>query len=301
MQIVDRGFHDVAAVFEEMGYDVKMPDFLDKSRRQFTVEEANETRLVTKRQWVVGSFHARFKKWRMFSERIDQSFILNIAALTRTLAACLNKYCTVLHDSNSPEHQAITHRMLQAQQRQSEIEHLISNNLSSMRKNWIPLVDVKAELKYTTLSLDLLRKYTCGTYQIKQRQGYSKQHMCDNVQEFTLELSQSDEDLLRCRLHSRHSNNTKYFLCIRFDNTNEEEPIKEHYCQYKSGSRMVGCCGHVLQQYCGILDMRAISDGSLRHVPMNLRNKLSSANELSCDLISSIISVVFIILLHNEE
>ena len=48
MQIVDRGFRDVAAVFEEMDYDVKMPSFLAKSGRQFTVEEANETRLVTK-------------------------------------------------------------------------------------------------------------------------------------------------------------------------------------------------------------------------------------------------------------
>ena len=245
MQIVDRGFRDVAAVFEEMGYDVKMPGFLDKSGRQFTIEEANETRLATKCRRAVESFHARFKKWRMFSERIDQSFILNIAALTRTLAACLNKYCTVLHDSNSPGHQAIAHRMLQAQQRRSEIERLISNNQLSMRKNWIPLMDIKAELKFPILSLDFLLKYTCGTYQIKQSQGYAKQHMYDNEQEFTLELSQSDDDPLRCRLHSRHSNNTKYFLCLRFDNTKEEEPIKNHCCQCKSGSRMVGCCRHV--------------------------------------------------------
>ena len=48
MQIVDKGFRDVAAVFEEMSYDAKIPDFLDKSGRQFTVEEANETRLVMK-------------------------------------------------------------------------------------------------------------------------------------------------------------------------------------------------------------------------------------------------------------
>ena len=211
VQIIDRGFRDVAAVFEEMGYDVKMPGFLDKSGCRFTVE-ANETRLVTKCRWVVESFHARFKKWRIFCERIDQSFILNIAALARTLAVCLNKYRTVLHDSNSPEHQAVAHRMLQAQQRRSEIERLISNNQLSMRKNLIPLMGIKAELKFPILSLDFLRKYTCGTYQIKQSQDYAKQHMYDNEQEFTLELSQSDDDLLRCWLHSRHSNNTKHFL-----------------------------------------------------------------------------------------
>ena len=47
VQIVDRGFRDVAAEFEEMGYDIKMPGFLDKNSKQFTSEQANETRLVT--------------------------------------------------------------------------------------------------------------------------------------------------------------------------------------------------------------------------------------------------------------
>ena len=106
-------------------------------------------------------------------------------------------------------------------------------------------MDIKAELKFPILSLDFLRKYTCRTYQIKQSQGYAKQHLYDNEQEFTLELSRSVDDLLRCWLHSRHSNNTKYFLCVRFANNDEKELIKDHYCQCKSGPGMVGCCGHV--------------------------------------------------------
>ena len=47
VQIVDRGFRDVAAEFEEIGYDIKMAGFLDKTSKQFTSEQANETRLVT--------------------------------------------------------------------------------------------------------------------------------------------------------------------------------------------------------------------------------------------------------------
>ena len=235
----------MAAEFEKMGYDVKMPGLLGKASRQFATEEANETRLVTKCRWVVESFHARLKKWRMFSERIDQSFILNIATLTRTLAACLNKYRTALNDSNSSEHEAIAQQMLQVQQRRSEIQRLISNNQLSMRKKWMPLMDINNELKFPVLSLDFLRKDTCGTYQIKQSKGYATQYLNENEQEFALELSPSDDDLLRCRLRSRHSNNTKYFLCVRFDNDDEEDPIKDHYCQCKSGSRMAGCCGHV--------------------------------------------------------
>ncbi len=245
VQIVDRGFRDVAAEFEEMGYDVKMPGFLDKNSKQFTSEEANETRLVTKCRWVVESFHARFKKWRLFSERIDQSFILNIAALTRTLAACINKYRTVLYDANSPEHKAIAQSMLEARQRRSEIGRLISSNQLSMRKKWIILIDIDTDFKFPRLSLDFLRQYTCGTYQIKQSKAYAKAHLYENDEEFALELSPSDDNLLRCRLHSRHSNNTKYFLCVRFDENDDDDPIKDHYCQCKSGTRMVGCCGHV--------------------------------------------------------
>ncbi|CAF4548779.1 unnamed protein product, partial [Rotaria magnacalcarata] len=78
VQIVDRGFRDVAEEFETLGYDVKMPGLLGKNDKQLNTTDANESRLVTKCRWVVESFHARFKKWRFFSERIDQSFLLNI-------------------------------------------------------------------------------------------------------------------------------------------------------------------------------------------------------------------------------
>ena len=245
VQIVDRGFRNVAAEFEEMGYDIKMPGFLDKNSKQFASEQANETRLVTKYRWVVESFHARFKKWRMFAERIDQSFIPNIAALTRILAACINKYRAVLYDTNSPEHDVIAHRMLQVRQRRSEIERLVSSNQLSMRKKWIKLVDSNSDSNFLHLSLDFLRQYTCGTYQIKQSKAYAKAYLYENDEKFALELSPSDDNLLRCRLQSRHSNNTKYFLCVRFNENDKDDQIKHHYCQCKSGTRMVGCCTHI--------------------------------------------------------
>ena len=228
-----------------MGYDVKMPGFLDKNAKQFTSEEANETRLVTKCRWVVESFQARFKKWRMFCERIDQSFILNIATLTRTLAACLNEYHPILYDANSSEHEAIAQRMLQALHRSSEIEQLISSDKLSMRKKWAALTDLDNDLNFSRLTLEFLREYTCGTYQIKQSKAYAKAHLYENDEEFALELSPSDDNLLRCRVHSRHSNSTKYFLCVRFDENDNDDSIKNHYCHCKSGTRMIGCCGHV--------------------------------------------------------
>ena len=141
-----------------------MSGFLDRNSKQFTSEQANETRLVTKCRWVVESFHARFKKWRMYAERIDQSFIPNIAPLTRILASCINKYRVILYDGNSPEYDVIAYRMLQARQRRSEIERLVSSNQLSMQKKWIKLVDSNSDSNFPHPSLNFLHQYTCGTY-----------------------------------------------------------------------------------------------------------------------------------------
>ena len=47
-QIVDRGFRDVANVFEKSGFDVKMPGLIEKGAKQLESEQANETRMTTK-------------------------------------------------------------------------------------------------------------------------------------------------------------------------------------------------------------------------------------------------------------
>jgi len=54
--IVDRGFRDAVSTVKSYGYKVLMPSFL--TRKQFTNQEANRTRLITKVRWVIesGSF-----------------------------------------------------------------------------------------------------------------------------------------------------------------------------------------------------------------------------------------------------
>ena len=49
VMILDRGFRD-AVIELENGYKLKvmMPNFLEKGQKQFTTNQANESRLVTK-------------------------------------------------------------------------------------------------------------------------------------------------------------------------------------------------------------------------------------------------------------
>ncbi|CAF4476634.1 unnamed protein product [Rotaria socialis] len=214
VQIVDRGFRDVVEEFETLGYDVKMPGLLGKNDKQLDTTDANESRLVTKCRWLVESFHARFKKWRFFSERIDQSFLLNIA-------------------------------MVNLLNRRSELERTVNNGILSLRKKWIPLLNIDNNFNFPVLDVDFLRDYTCGTYQIKQSEAYAKAHLHEYDNEFELQISPENDQPIRCRLHSRHSNSTRYFICVQNDENDEEEPSKDHYCQWKDGKKTVGCCGHI--------------------------------------------------------
>jgi hypothetical protein len=131
--------------------------------------------------------------------------------------------------------------------RTSHLEQLITNGDLSLRKNWKNILDLELDFNFPYLTLDFLREYTCGVYQIKQSSSYAKVHLYDNDGQFEYQLSSSDDTILRCRLHSKHSSTTLYFLYIRFDNDDDDddEPIKDHYCQCKSGARNLGCCSHI--------------------------------------------------------
>jgi hypothetical protein len=98
---------------------------------------------------------------------------------------------------------------------------------------------------FSELDLDFLRNYTCDTYQLKQSKAYAKARLYEHDNEFGLQISPNDDHFIRYRLHSRHSNVTRYFICIAFNNDDDDEPIKDHYCQCKDEKRTVGYCGHV--------------------------------------------------------
>ncbi|CAM4847137.1 unnamed protein product, partial [Rotaria magnacalcarata] len=227
-QIVDRGFRDVAGAFEELGFDIRMPSFLEKGAKQLETEQANETRMTTKTRW-----------------RISQDFLVNIDVLVRTLAASLNKCRPRLFHGKSPEDYALASKMLLMHNKTSHLQQVISQGDLSLRKNWKNLLHCDIHFDFPYLTLDFLREYTCGVYQIKQSSTYAKPHLYDHDGEFEYQLSSSDDTILRCRIHSKHSSTSKYFLLIHCDKNGTHESIKDHYCQCKSGARQLGCCSHI--------------------------------------------------------
>ena len=66
----------------------------------------------------------------------------------------------------------------------------------------------------------------------------------DDEMEFFVELCSVQDDLVRVRFQSRHSNQKYHIATVQFD-VMKENPICDYYCTCTSGAREVGCCVHV--------------------------------------------------------
>ncbi|CAF4459059.1 unnamed protein product [Didymodactylos carnosus] len=131
--------------------------------------------------------------------------------------------------------------MLELQNTTSALAEEITSLRLSLRKKWIPMKG--CAIDFPQLSLEYLRHFTCGSYQLKQSKSYAKSHL-DKNDDLDVELSSDKDNLLRCRIQSRHQNSTKYYLCIKYDPSDSDEPILDKYCQCKSGNQTIGSYAH---------------------------------------------------------
>ena len=90
IMILDRDFRDSLGVLKALGIDAAMPSFLGKSRRQFDVSDANRSRFVMKLRCVIEGVNARLKKFKRFSETIQNSSIPSVSDYMAILAALRN-------------------------------------------------------------------------------------------------------------------------------------------------------------------------------------------------------------------
>ena len=108
--ILDRGFRDSLGVLKALGIDAAMPSFLDKSRRQFDVYDANRSVFVTKLHWVVEGVNARLKRFKWFSQTIQNSsppFVSDYMVIVGALSNCFH----VPMVTTSPDDDDVIRRM----------------------------------------------------------------------------------------------------------------------------------------------------------------------------------------------
>jgi hypothetical protein len=89
--VVDRGFRAAVGVMQCLGLDEAMPLFLD-GRRQFSREESNQSRCITKVRWIVEAVNWRTKEVKYFANTVQNSSLMYLDADLSISCALINRY-----------------------------------------------------------------------------------------------------------------------------------------------------------------------------------------------------------------
>jgi hypothetical protein len=91
--IVDRGYRDSLTLLDEIGVKHWMPPLLNKKVKQFTADEANKSRLITKTRWIVEARNGHIKsKYKFFRSTVPMAHLTTIGDFFRICCALLNAF-----------------------------------------------------------------------------------------------------------------------------------------------------------------------------------------------------------------
>ena len=122
--MVDRGFRDSISVMQALGLDAAMPPFLD-GKRQFSSEEANQSRCITKVRWVVEAANRRIKQFKYFANTVQNSSLPYLESDLSIVCSLINRYQTPIAKSK-PEDKEIGEKIMRLLNQKNKIQ-LVNN------------------------------------------------------------------------------------------------------------------------------------------------------------------------------
>ena len=232
-----------------------MPNLLQPKQTQFTQEQANESRLVTKVRWVVESVNGRLKNvFKFFRGVISNNYLADnkLRRFVRISCAFLNAFFPVIR-TEKPGDRELAQFMIDRAELSNVLQlKLTSTGLIRKRVCWVPVRSGEIQ-DFPHLSPDELLEITVGIFQIKLAPSYLA-HLCahqriDDVEAGDLHLwfYRDDPTLLRFRMPSRFSSAHEHQVWVQYEpySTIGVLSINCWYCTCRSGARTVGCCAHV--------------------------------------------------------
>jgi hypothetical protein len=230
--VVDRGFRDCLPLLEK---------FLNKSQKQFTTEEANDTRLTTKVRWVVEAANGRLKQWRFFDKVMPNTLIPVVSDYFSIICSLINRFSHVYVTDTSKDDK-IAKKILSLLQETNELQKYVKQLKDGNEKKltWTALDATGTVKDFPRLSLDSLMDLTLGVYQLKQAKTYAIEHI-DPDGAYEVKVAIQEKAIIRARIQSRHVNAVQYDVWLKYC-SNE---ILGWYCTCKVGARVVGCCAHI--------------------------------------------------------
>ena len=176
----------------------------------------------------------------LLSGRIENVFTPKIVDCIRIVSAALNCYRDPIgQDTINTNDEVLAQYMQDRIVRQNLLAVYVSTGTISARSRWQKIEE--STFDFPKLSLDDIRQFFFGTHQIKMARTYVEEHMDHNGQ-YIIEVSASNDNIVRCSIQSRHSRATVYKTWIQYPFS--DDPIEAWYCQCTAGTRNLGCCGH---------------------------------------------------------
>ena len=242
--ILDRGFRDVLSMLSNNGFKPVMPSYMPAGLSQLPPTLANQDRLCTKTRWVVEAYHGRLKQWRFFKETLPSNyFVTTIGKVMQLISACLNLFRPCLSIADEKD-RAMASNMMACLLSSSALVQQVEHDPVMLRRSkatWVKLSS--CDVAFPEVSLQMMQILTCGIYQVKQAERYIHEHLSESG-DYEVWVSQLEENLIRCQIKSRHKSQVKYHCFIRYDLSNDLQPIVDYYCTCPTGARTVGMCAH---------------------------------------------------------
>jgi len=205
--IVDRGYRDAVPMLQRIGINVRMPPLLKPGQNQFSAEEANEARIVTKTRWIVEARNGHMKSiFKFFSQLIRTSHIPNLNDFLRICGAIINRYHPLIGMEEADV--VIAEQMLARKQEVNVVQARVEvENLAHKRARWVVLTVEHVPL-FPQITLHYLRRLTFGTYQVHLSPSYIQDTLLradleDEHEDSVMEIDQNTNEIgfIRVRIY----------------------------------------------------------------------------------------------------
>lgn len=263
--LLDRGFRDNAAMLTQLGFVIKMPDFVHKDDEtgQLTTSKGNSSRLVTANRFSIEARNGNIKTiWHVFDTKWCSYDLQHFMSDYKIGAALINKFFRTIHP-NKNDAAEIAAKMLSRVNAPNDLQAIISSG-QFQREIKEFSVGTLVNLEFPRMTEDDLKNISLGNYQIKLMSSYCVEHMKNTDNRFAFyvwnEAKHSNffRDIIERKvivkpililvdLHSRFRNRKQYRVYVLADAAkNGFEAICGYTCECRHGLRTVGCCGHIM-------------------------------------------------------
>lgn len=244
ISILDRGFRDVKELLEEMGYIVYMPALKGKSK-QLSTEDSNQSRFVTKIRWVVEAVHGVIgQKYKLLHNQFHNSLLPEVNSYCQIACLLVNLFGKRLNSDKGLLEEIINRMSSTNDNINSLAEEVESNNWN---RKTVPFQTMSSKeiLDFPKMTLDDLKIFFTGTYQLSQAVSYLAE-LLEEDGSFQVNMLKINPQIVRFEVRSRHINSKTYKSYIHYDKYSVGiQGIKGYCCNCANGNRTVGCCSHL--------------------------------------------------------